>query len=206
MERTSPSAAALAGADDALLARLRAGEDSACEEFVRSNTSRMLAVARRIVGNEDQARDAVQDAFVSAFRALGEFRSGANLSTWLHRIVVNASLSQLRRRQRRAETSIDEFLPKFLADGHQATPATPWEANPVSTLQREETRKLVRDAIEQLPESYRVVMTLRDIEELDTKETAQLLGVTASVVKVRLHRARQALRTILDPYFRGGLT
>jgi RNA polymerase sigma-70 factor (ECF subfamily) len=188
----------------ALLAGLRAGDESAFERLVRSSTGRLLATARRILDNEDDARDAVQDAFLSAFRALGSFEGNARLSTWLHRIVVNAALAKLRRRQRKPERSIDDFLPKYLADGHQADPAVEWREPAEVALQHDETRAIVRQAIDELPETYRTVLLLRDIEGVDTDETARLLGVTVAVVKTRLHRARQALRTILDPHFRGG--
>jgi RNA polymerase sigma-70 factor (ECF subfamily) len=190
--------------DGPLLARLRAGEEAAFAELVREHSGRFLAVARRIVSNEDDARDAVQDAFLSAFRALPSFEGQARLATWLHRIVVNASLMKLRRRQRKPERSIDELLPQFLSDGHQAAPAVPWRERAEGALQHQELCNLVRSGIDQLPETYRTVLLLRDMEELDTEETARLLGVTAGVVKTRLHRARQALRTILDPHLRAG--
>jgi RNA polymerase sigma-70 factor (ECF subfamily) len=205
MEETATLTTGPETADElALLAGLRAGEGSAYEKLVRGYSGRLLAVARRILGNEEDAREALQDAFLSAFRALASFEGKARLSTWLHRIVVNASLAKLRRQQRREKRSIDDLLPKFLSDGHQADPAEDWTEMSEIALQRQETRALVREAIMQLPETYRTVLLLRDIEGLETEETARLLGVTAGVVKTRLHRARQALRTILDPHFRGG--
>lgn len=195
MEETVGQAAVLDG--------LRSGSAAAFEQLVREHGGRMLAAARRILADENDARDAVQDAFLSAHRALGEFAGQSRLSTWLHRIVVNAALMTLRRRQRRAERRIDDLLPRFLDDGHQAEPAAPWPEHGADLLQREETRALVRRAIDQLPEAYRTVLVLRDIEELSTEETARVLDVTVAVVKTRLHRARQALRTLLDPHFQG---
>jgi RNA polymerase sigma-70 factor (ECF subfamily) len=186
------------------LDRLRSGEAAAFEELVRSHGGRLLAAARRLVGNEEDAREAVQDAFLSAFKALGEFSGQSQLSTWLHRILINAALQKLRRRQRKPERLIDDLLPKFLDDGHQADPADQWREPSDVLVQREETRMLVRQAIDQLPENYRTVLILRDIEGLDTEAAAQALEVSVAVVKTRLHRARQALRTLLDPHFRGG--
>ncbi len=204
MEDTAP-AAAPPGTDDApLLAGLRAGDDGAYAALVRQNVARLLAVTRRILGNDDDAQDAVQDAFVSAFKNIDGFDGGAQLSTWLHRIAVNAALMRLRSRQRKHEQSLDDLLPKFLDDGHQAEPAVEWRAGHAELAERRETRELVRASIDRLPESYRVVLLLRDIEELDTEETARLLGVNAGVVKTRLHRARQALRALLDPHLRKG--
>jgi RNA polymerase sigma-70 factor (ECF subfamily) len=159
-------------------------------------------VARRILGNEADARDAVQDAFLSAFRALDRFEAKASMATWLHRIAVNAALSRLRKQRRRDERSIDELLPRFLSDGHQESPAVEWRDSSESLLERQEACDLVRRAIRQLPEVHRTVLVLRDLEGLDTEAAAQLLDVTTGVVKTRLHRARQALRTLLDPHFR----
>jgi RNA polymerase sigma-70 factor (ECF subfamily) len=197
-------AARAADPDSALLARLRAGDDGAFETLVRAYGPRLYATARRLLRAEEDARDAVQDAFLQAFRGLDRFAGDARLSTWLHRIVVNAALMKLRTRRRKPEASIDDLLPKFLDDGHQAEPASPWRRAPETPLEREQVRALVRSKIDELPESYRVVLVLRDVEELDTEETAALLGLSANAVKTRLHRARQALRQLLDPHFRSG--
>jgi RNA polymerase sigma-70 factor (ECF subfamily) len=185
-----------------LIAALRAGDEQVYEQLVRSLGGRMLAVARKFLPNEEDARDAVQDAFLSAFKSIDQFQGGARLSTWLHRIVINAALAKLRSRRNREERPIDDLLPKFLADGHAVEPAVEWRDSSEALLQREETREIVRGAIDQLPETYRTVLVLRDIEGLETEETARLLGVTAGVVKTRLHRARQAVRKLLDPHFR----
>jgi RNA polymerase sigma-70 factor (ECF subfamily) len=185
-----------------LLSRLRAGEDAAYETLLRLHTPRMLAVARRFLASEDDAREAVQEAFVSAFRAIDRFQGDARLSTWLHRIVVNASLMKLRTRRRKPEESIEELLPSFREDGHLAEQSTGWREGADALIERDETKTLVRDAIERLPEAYRTVLLLRDIEEYDTEETALELDLTKAAVKTRLHRARQALRQLLDPHFK----
>lgn len=188
-----------------LLASLRAGDPDATERFVRQSAPRLFSVTRRILGNDDDAQDAVQDAFLSAFRGLDSFDGSARLTTWLHRIAVNAALMKLRRQQRKPELSLDGLVPSFTDDGHAADPPAPWDQTAEQLLMRRETKDLVRQKIDQLPESYRTVLVLRDIEEMDTEETARLLGVSEGVVKTRLHRARQALRTLLDPHLRGGI-
>ena len=185
-----------------LVEKLRAGDDKAYEVLVRTHGGRMLAVAQRLLRNEDDAHDAVQDAFLSAFRSIARFEGSARLSTWLHRIVVNAALMKLRTRRRKPEQSIEDLLPSFLADGHLANPASAWRTSPSGALERSQLSRFVRDAIDRLPDSYRIVLLLRDIEELDTEETAAVLGMTANAVKTRLHRARQALRTLLEPQLR----
>lgn len=186
------------GGDGALVARLRAGDDHAFELLVRRYGGRMLATARRFVGAEDDARDVVQEAFLAAFRAIDGFAGNAQLSTWLHRIVVNTALMKLRSRRRRREESIDELLPRFDDEGHWIEPRSQPEASIETALERRETREMVRRAIDRLPVNYRSVLVLRDIEERDTDEAAVLLGLTPNAVKVRLHRARQALRTLLE--------
>jgi RNA polymerase sigma-70 factor (ECF subfamily) len=184
--------------EDALVAGLRAGEPGAFETLVRTHGPRLLRLARRFLPNEEDARDALQDALVAAYRSIGSFQSGSMLSTWLHRIVVNTALMKLRSQRRRPEADIEELLPRFVADGHQVEPAAPWPESADALLQRKETAEMVRESIAELPDAYRVVLELRDIEELDTAEVASILGITSNAVKIRLHRARQALRTILE--------
>ena len=190
--------------DAALLARLRAGEDAAYEEVVRAYSPRLLAVARRIVANDEEARDVIQDAFLNAFRSLPNFHGDARLSTWLHRIVVNSALMKLRTRKRKPEESIEPLLPAFLADGHYAERFSSWGEQADDALSRTETQELVRRRIDELPESFRTVLVLRDIEGLDTEETARVLDTTPNAVKIRLHRARAALRTLLAPHLGRG--
>ena len=188
-----------------LLLALRRGDESAFAQLVRAYGGRMLAVARRLLRDDDDARDAVQEAFLAAFRSISQFEGSAQLSTWLHRIVVNAALMKLRSRQRKPEEPIDDLLPKFLEDGHRVDHGSPGWAEPVDVLlQRAEVCALVRRSIDRLPPAYRTVLLCRDIEGLDTSEAATLLGISENAVKVRLHRARQALRTLLDPHLRGG--
>jgi RNA polymerase sigma-70 factor (ECF subfamily) len=186
-----------------LLARMQAGDAGAFEACVRAHIGRLLAVARRILNNDEDARDAVQDAFLSAFKEIGRFAGRSRLGTWLHRIVVNAALCRLRSRQRHPERSIEDLLPHFGDDEHQIEPPAPWKATPETVLRQQESCALVQRCIGQLTEIYRTVLLLRDIEGLDTDEAAQSLGTTPRVVKTRLHRARQALRALLDPHFRG---
>ena len=186
-----------------LVARLRAGEESAFEQLVRSTSGRLLAAARRLLRNEEDARDAVQSAFIRAFQSLSRFREESRLSTWLHRILVNEALMKLRSRARAEEESIDPLLPTFVADGHQTRDTVDWSESADKALERAETRALINRAIDQLPESYRTVLVMRDLEEMSTAEVAEMLGVSANVIKVRLHRARQALRTLLEREFGG---
>jgi RNA polymerase sigma-70 factor (ECF subfamily) len=183
--------------ESALIDRLRAGDPEAFETLVRTFGGRLLAVARRFVRNEEDAKDIVQSAYLSAFRALDQFEGACQLSTWLHRIVVNTALMKLRSRRRKPEQSIEDLLPAFQEDGHHVEQFSDWNAPADQLMERQQTRTTVRTCIEQLPENYRSVLMLRDIEEMSTQEAAAALGMTPTAVKVRLHRARQALSTLL---------
>jgi RNA polymerase sigma-70 factor (ECF subfamily) len=187
-----------------LLRALREGREEAFETLVRVHSGRMLSVCRRILRNDEEAKDAVQEAFVSAFRGLSSFEGTSLLGTWLHRIAVNASLMRLRSKKRRPEESIDELLPTFKDDGHASVEPRDWSPTALQLVESRETREFVRACIDRLPEMYRVVLLLRDIEEMDTSEAAEVLGVSEGVVKVRLHRARHALRRLLGGRFEEG--
>ena len=156
-------------------------------------------VARRFLPVESDALDALQDAFLSAFKAMPGFDANSKLSTWLHRIVVNACLMKLRSRSRRPETQLDSMLPvlepKHTYASHEDSSALAETAE--RALYRKETKELVRSTIAELPEAYRTVLLLRDIEEFDTQQVALMLEVSEGAVKTRLHRARLALRELL---------
>jgi RNA polymerase sigma-70 factor (ECF subfamily) len=188
-----------AHAEAQLLARMRAGDESACAWLVRHHTPRMLAIARRFLRCEEDRADAVQDAFLSAFRSLHAFEGNSTLATWLHRIVVNVCLMKLRAQSRSRAVPIDDLMPAFDDTGQQTRAVHPWAEQALSRLAREERRMQVRACINRLPDPYRSVLLLRDIEELDTEQTARHLGINSGAVKTRLHRARQALRTLLEP-------
>jgi RNA polymerase sigma-70 factor, ECF subfamily len=190
--------------DPQLVAALRAGDLTAFERIIREQGPVLLAVARRLLGNDDEAREAVQDAFVSAFRSCSRFEGASRISTWLHRIVVNSCLMRLRTQRRRVEVSIDEWLPTFLPDGHHETAFVDWSNAAHSQIEQQETCALVRRCIDRLPDSYRTVLLMHDIEGVPVDEVAAALDISSNAVHIRLHRARQALRTLLDPIFLRG--
>lgn len=167
-----------------LIARLQSGDDDAYKLLVRTHSGPLMAIARRFFGDTDAA-EAVQDAFVSAFKAMPTFSGGSRLRTWLHRIVVNACLMKIRARNR------SRFVP---LDGSVAPLGRPEE----DRLCRAEMVRMVKTCIDQLPPAYQSVIRLRDLEGMDTREAADRLGTNEGAVKVRLHRARQALRAIVE--------
>lgn len=190
--------------DPRLIAELRAGDLAAFEVIVRTLGPSLLNVARRMLRNEDEAREAVQDAFVSAFRSCGQFEGSSRISTWLHRIVVNSCLMRIRSQRRKQEVAIDQWLPTFLSDGHHEASFVDWSNAAYELVKRRETCELVRRCIDRLPESYRTVLLMHDIDGVPIDEIASALNTSRNAVHIRLHRARQALRTLLDPSFVGG--
>ena len=184
--------------DAELLAKLRGGDEGAFDALVRRESGKLLAVARRILRSEEEAQDAVQDALLSAFQNLDRFEGNARLSTWLHRITVNAALMRLRSKKRRREDAIEELLPGFAEDGHHLVPVQTFHDGAEAEIASAEISAIVRSAIDELPDSYRLVLVLRDVEGMDTAEAAAALGIGPDATKMRLHRARQALRTLLE--------
>ncbi len=200
-DATEPAQSASEASDESLVARMQAGEDDAYRELLSTHGGRLLAVSRRLMRNEEDARDCLQEAFLSAFRAIDRFEGKAKLGTWLHRIVVNACLMRLRSQKRRPEELVDPQLPQLDDYGFRVGPTEMEPEGADELLKRAEVREQVRRAIDRLPETYRTVLILRDIEQLDTAEAAETLGITPGAAKVRLHRARLALRDQIGSAF-----
>lgn len=164
----------------------------------------MLAAVRRILSDPDDARDAFQEGMLSAWKSLPNYQGRASLATWVHRIVVNHALMRLRRKRRTEEQSLDALLPAFTDYGHYRSSPPSWSLEPAALLERAETRALVKECIDKLPDSYRVPLLLRDVEGMDVDVVAQMLGISGNAVKIRAHRARQALKTLLEPHLLEG--
>jgi RNA polymerase sigma-70 factor, ECF subfamily len=186
-----------------LVRRLRERDEDAFETMIHKYAPSLLRVARRFFTNEQDARDVVQQAFVSVTKAIAGFEHQSRLSTWLYRIVVNEALLELRKRRRRPEVSIEELLPNFDLNGKLELDPAVSIADELP-VERQETREFVRNCIALLPETYRVAVLLRDIEDLTVDEAAATIGVTPNALKVRLHRGRQALRGIVQRELRAG--
>ncbi len=178
--------------DTLLVDALRRGEAPAFETLVRNHGPRLLEMTRRLLRHDDDAaRAAVQDAFVLAFDAIEGF-DGVELAAWLHDLARSAALLRLPRPL--AEEPIDALLPAFLDDGHHVRHPHAWSAPA-------EAGAPVRDAVDRLPDAFRIVLLLHDGEGLGVSAVARALGLTDNLVKLRLHRARQALRGLLEAHF-----
>ena len=186
---------------DVDLESLLAGDKATFEKVVLKESPRLFRMIMRIVQNEDEARSVMQETFLQAYKRLGTFRRESKFSTWLYAIGLNlarASLRKLKRFDTLDEETIERLQPVF-SGGHYAQTYQSW--NPQKIAEKTERKELVHKAINQLPDDYRAIVTLRDIEQLSTTEVAEILDISQGAVRVRLHRARQALRKLLDPYF-----
>ncbi len=161
----------------------------------------MYNLARRMLGNDADAEDVTQDVLLQVLRKGHSFRGEASLPTWLHKVTVNAALSHRRRRARRQEHEHADPLNLFEEGGGHAHPVRPWSIAPESVLEDRETAQLIEDAIAKLPEVYRDVYVLADVEGLPNAEIADMLGLSVPAVKSRLHRARLLMRQSLAPHF-----
>jgi RNA polymerase sigma-70 factor (ECF subfamily) len=186
-------------ADQELAARAAAGDTSAFEALVVRYGPRAYRLAYRLLGTPADAQDAVQEAFLQAFRGLSSFRAEAAFGTWLYRIVTNAALMQRRARARRAAEPLELFLPRFDEDGRHA--ASPAELRAAAQVEERLDRRLLAEkalaGIDSLPDTYRAAFVLRDLEELPTAEVAAVLGLQPDAVRQRVHRARLMLRGYL---------
>lgn len=185
--------------DESLAARAAAGDDSAFEELMHRYQARAYRLAYRLCGAGGDPQDAVQEAFLQAFRALPGFRGESRFTTWLFRIVTNAALMQRRARARRPAESLEAYLPRFTPSGEHA--ATPAELSAVARVEERLDRQRLAEralaGVDRLPEAYRSAFVLRDLEELSTAEVASVLGLEPAAVRQRVHRARLMLRGYL---------
>jgi RNA polymerase sigma-70 factor (ECF subfamily) len=184
-----------------LIARILAGEKELFHELIRPYERMVYLTLFAIVKNETDAEDGAQEAVISAYRHLASFRGDAKFSTWLTAIAINQGRRRLRKAKGAGEESIEEQ-----ADSHEGdfTPArlTDWREIPLEALERKELREALRAAVAELPDIYRQVFILRDLEEQNIEETAEALGINPGAVKVRLHRARIMLQKRLVPFLK----
>lgn len=182
-------------ADEAeLVQRALERDERACRAIMQQNNRRLFRIARSILRNDSEAEDVVQEAYFRAFTQLNTFRHESSLATWLSRITINEALGR-RRRQQSTEIAIDAS--QLNAQIIQF-PSTTNSDDPERTMAQREIQKLVEQAIDDLPEGFRIVFMTRVIEGMNVEETSELLGIRSETVKTRLHRARQLIRTRVE--------
>ncbi|HSD50320.1 MAG TPA: sigma-70 family RNA polymerase sigma factor [Candidatus Methylomirabilis sp.] len=181
-----------------LVERLRAGDVTALEALMERYGSRVYRLAHGITRNEADAEEVVQDVFLTLFRKIHTFEGRAALGTWIYRVTTNAALIKRRGQRGDREVPLEPPLPAFSVDGHRAEEGSyaraDWSQTPEADLLSQETREVLSKAIDSLPDQYRAVLVLRDVEGLSSEEVAQVVGDSVPAVKSRLHRARMALR------------
>lgn len=192
---------AAATSEAELIRRIVAGEKELFHELIRPYERMVYLTVLSIVKNETDAEDAAQEAIVNAYRHLASFRGEAKFSTWLTMIAINEGRKRLRKAKVAAEDSLEELAEDKEGD-YTPAPLTNWREIPLEALERKELGEALRKAVAGLPDIYRQVFTLRDLEELNTEETAEALGLTPGTVKIRLHRARILLQKQLVPFLK----
>ncbi len=184
-----------------LVEQARQGDFDAFEVLVNASEGKVYGHLLRLVGNPDDARELLQETYLSAYRHLKTFKGDSAFSTWVYRIATNHAFMRLRKKN--PETvGLDEItVPSH--EELQGRTISDWAVNPRDAVLRKEVRSILDRAIQALPAPYRAVVVFRDVQGLDTRETAEILGLSEGAVKTRLHRARLFLREALNPYFEG---
>jgi RNA polymerase sigma-70 factor (ECF subfamily) len=194
-----------AEAELALIERLRGGDPGALESLIERYSDRVYRLAHGITRNRSDAEEVVQDVFLTLFRKIDSFEGRSALGTWIYRVAANAALVKRRGKRAEVEVPLEGLLPTFLPDGHREGDRpfllADWSQNPETELLTGETRATLDRALDGLPDHYRAVLVLRDVEGLSTEETAEALGESVGAVKTRLHRARMAMREQLTRSF-----
>ena len=184
-----------------LIERLRAQDASVLEILMERYSPRIYRVAFGITRSHGDAEEVVQDVFVTLFRKIDSFEGRAALGTWLYRVAANAALIKRRGKRAEVEVHLEGYLPTFKADGHREGDRTmllaDWSETPERELLSGEAREILEEGLALLPDHYRAILVLRDVEELSNEEVAEALGESVASVKSRLHRARMALREVL---------
>lgn len=185
--------------EDELINRLGDGEERAFIFLMRKYGKRLFAIARRYLNDNEDAKDCVQQTYIQVFSNINKFEKRSSLWTWMRRIIINLSIQTVQSKHRGHEISISDLLPDFDSDNLRTE--TNWKFNESVDviISRKESAEIVRNAIYSLPLDYRLVLLLRDIEGYSTEEAAEILDISISSSKTRLHRARSALKKLLEP-------
>jgi RNA polymerase sigma-70 factor (ECF subfamily) len=184
--------------DRELVDLVKRGDHSAFGDLVHRYEGKVYQLAMRLTGNEMDAMDVIQDVFLSVYQKIHSFRGDASFSSWLYRITANAAFAKLNQRKRAAAVSIDDVLPTV--EEQAGDVLAEWSQKPDAALFNKEARDALDSAIRGLPDDFRTVLVLRDVEGLSNQEVAEILSLSVPAVKSRLHRARLAIRKSLGEF------
>ncbi len=190
--------------DEQLVSRVKNGDFEAFEELVARHERKIYRLVRRLLQSESDVEDLLQEIFLQVWQKVDTFEGRAAFSSWLYRVAVNACYMYLRKTSREKLVSIEDAMPRFTSEGKMAGPVRRFPTGPEYKVLQKEMRQALEAAIGELPEDYRIVLVLRDVEGLQASEVAELLDLSVPAVKSRLHRARVFLRQRLAHYFAEG--
>jgi len=178
-----------------LIDRVKAGEYEAFEEIFRRHVAQVHRQVFKLIGNEAETEEVVQEVFLAVHEKIKTFRGDSAFSTWLYRLTMNVALTRLRKRKRRNEVYLDDYLPRFQQDGHhKVRPVVNWEDELDQRLEKKELQRLLRESLDLLPPVDKTVIVMSDLEGLSNREICEGLELSIPAVKARLHRARLFLR------------
>jgi RNA polymerase sigma-70 factor (ECF subfamily) len=185
--------------------RLREQDESAYVELLDLYSNKVFRLAMSLVKHKEDAEDVTQEVFLTVCSRINDLKESKALSSWIYRITANASLMKIRKSGRSEQVSFEEDLPRFDQDGMHVKPVKDWSENPEEKTSSKQVMDFIKENLKELPESYKVVFLLRDMEGLSNNEVAEVLDISLTAVKSRLHRARLFMRERLTKYFEGGM-
>jgi RNA polymerase sigma-70 factor (ECF subfamily) len=181
--------------EQVLIQRVKAGDYEAFEVIFRRYVAKVHRQAFKLIGNEAETEEVVQEVFLAVYEKVKTFRGESAFSTWLYRLTTNVALSRLRKRRRSKEVLLDDYLPRYQEDGHhEVRPVFNWGNELDLRLEKQELHALIREALEELPPVDKAVIVLSDLEGISNREIGESLGLSIPAVKARLHRGRLFLR------------
>ena len=187
--------------EEALVSEFQAGKREAYDKIADIYQKKIYNLSYNLTRNQMDAQDVTQEVLLTLFRKINMFQGKSAFSSWVYRITLNASYMKLRRTKKEPKISLDEVMPLFNRAGFQQEKIKDWSENTESLIFTNETRSVIKNAVDLLPEKEKVVFLLRDVEGLSTEKTGEILDLTVPAVKSRLHRARLFLRKKLSNYF-----
>jgi len=187
--------------EEALVREFQAGNRQAYDKIADIYQKKIYSLSYNLTRNQMDAQDVTQEVLLTLFRKINMFQGKSAFSSWVYRITLNSSYMKLRRKKKEPNISIDELMPLFNGAGFQQDKIKDWSENTESLMFTNESRNVIKNAVDLLPEKEKVVFLLRDVEGVSTEKTGEILDLTVPAVKSRLHRARLFLRKKLSNYF-----
>ncbi len=185
--------------------RLKEQDESAYVELLDLYSNKVFRLAMGLVKHKEDAEDVTQEVFLTVCSRINDLKESKALSSWIYRITVNASLMKIRKSGRSEQVSFEEDLPRFDQDGKHVKPVKDWSENPEEKASSKQVMDFIKENLRELPDTYKVAFLLRDMEGLSNNEVAEVLGISLTAVKSRLHRARLFMRERLSKYFEGSI-